>query len=83
MLDWLFMKLTKVRAVDPADPAQVDEMMRNLRPVIPKARALLCLDCEVIFEAEGAQRCPACGSPVAWSIGRALDRDGGEAVARG
>jgi rRNA maturation endonuclease Nob1 len=37
-------------------------------------RALLCLDCESIFEAEGTQKCPACGSTIAWAIGRALNR---------
>lgn len=62
------------KLIDPADPAQVDELFQNLRPTIPMDRALLCLDCEAIFEAEGTQKCPACGSSMAWAIGRALNR---------
>ena len=62
------------KLVDPADPAQVDEFYQHFRPTIKMDRALLCLDCESIFEAEGTQKCPACGSTIAWAIGRALNR---------
>lgn len=62
------------KLVDPADPAQVDELYHHFRPTIKMDRALLCLDCESIFEAEGTQKCPACGSTIAWAIGRALNR---------
>lgn len=49
----------------------------TLRPTIPLDRALLCGDCGAIFEAEGEQQCPACGSKEALSLGRALNRDRG------
>lgn len=52
----------------------------TIRPTIPLDRALLCLDCEAIFEAEGAQRCPACASERAWAIARALNRPATPAV---
>lgn len=63
------------RLIDPADPSDVKEFYLHLRPTIPMDRALLCLDCEAIFEAEGHQTCPACGSSAAWAIGRALNRE--------
>jgi hypothetical protein len=63
------------RLIDPADPADVKEFYLHFRPTIPMDRALLCLDCESIFEAEGHQTCPACGSAAAWAIGRALNRE--------
>jgi hypothetical protein len=44
------------------------------RPVIPLDRALLCLDCDSVYEAAGAQTCPACGSYQGWAIGRALNK---------
>jgi len=62
------------KLIDPADPVQVDELYQRFRPTIPMDRALLCLDCESIFEAEGTQKCPSCGSTIAWAIGRALNR---------
>jgi len=62
------------KLIDPADPVQVDEFYQSFRATIPMDRALLCLDCESIFEAEGTQKCPACGSSMAWAIGRALNR---------
>ena len=62
------------KLIDPADSAQVDELFQNLRPTIPMDRALLCVDCESIFEAEGTQTCPSCGSSMALAIGRALNR---------
>jgi hypothetical protein len=62
------------KLIDPADPQQVDEFYQSFRPTIPMDRALLCLDCESIFEAEGTQKCPSCGSSMAWAIGRALNR---------
>jgi hypothetical protein len=63
------------RLIDPADPADVQEFYLHFRPTIRMDRALLCLDCESIFEAEGHQTCPACGSATAWAIGRALNRE--------
>ena len=60
------------RLVNPADPVQVEKFYRHFRATIPLDRALLCLDCESIFEAEGTQKCPACGGNIAWAIGRAL-----------
>jgi hypothetical protein len=65
----LFRKL-----IDPADPKQVDEFHQAFRPTIPVDRALLCLDCESIFEAQGTQQCPSCGSRIAWALNRALSR---------
>ncbi|HVS02582.1 MAG TPA: hypothetical protein VMT16_07415 [Thermoanaerobaculia bacterium] len=62
--------------------AAADPLVR-IRPTIPMERALLCIDCESIFEAEGHQTCPSCGSASAWSIGRALNRqtaEGEEAI---
>lgn len=68
------------KLVDPAadEAARVDAIFQKLRPFIPADRALLCLDCESIFEAAGDQRCPACGSSEAWAIGRALNRQQSE-----
>lgn len=65
------------KLVDPSEPAQFDQLFQRLRPTIPLDRALLCLDCESLFEAEGDQSCPACGSSQAWSIARALNRPTG------
>jgi hypothetical protein len=62
------------RLVDVADPEVVAELGCAFRPVIPVDRALLCLDCESIFEAEGTQHCPSCGSRTAWALNRALNR---------
>jgi hypothetical protein len=62
------------RKLDTADPRAVNEFMEQFRPTIPVDRALLCMDCESIFEAVGDQRCPSCGSTVAWSVGRSLNR---------
>jgi hypothetical protein len=62
------------KLIDPADSAQVDQLFQSLRPTIPMDRALLCVDCESIFEAEGSQTCPSCGSSMALAIGRALNR---------
>lgn len=42
-------------------------------PLVRLDRAMLCLDCESIFEASGPPKCPACGSHVAWAMGRALN----------
>lgn len=45
------------------------------RVVIPLERAVLCLDCEAIFEMGGHfVTCPSCGSRVAWTLGRLLER---------
>lgn len=62
------------RYVDTADPVAMDQLMDNFQPTIPADRALLCMDCDSIFEATGTQRCPACGSTIAWTIGRSLNR---------
>ena len=62
------------KLIDPADPAQVDEFYQNFRPTVRLDRALLCLDCDSIFEAEGTQTGPSCGSSMGFSIGRALNR---------
>lgn len=35
--------------------------------------ALLCIDCETVY-AIGSNRCPQCGSQVAYPLSRALDR---------
>jgi hypothetical protein len=45
-----------------------------IRPSIPLDRALLCASCDSLFEAEGEQRCPACGSAQAVVVARALNR---------
>lgn len=42
--------------------------------VVPLNRAMLCLDCDSIFEARGPGVCPACASAAAWPLGRALNR---------
>jgi hypothetical protein len=52
----------------PVSPAVVTAAL------VPLDRALLCLDCDSIFAAEGAQLCPGCGSTTAWSVSRALNR---------
>lgn len=41
---------------------------------VPLDRAMLCLDCESIYEAKGPCKCPACGGSAAWAVGRALNR---------
>lgn len=46
-----------------------------VRMVIPSDRAMLCLDCDVIYEARDTQRCPSCGGKIAWAVGRALNRE--------
>lgn len=69
------------RLIDPADSSDLRDLYLHLRPTIPMDRALLCLDCEAIFEAEGHQTCPACGSATAWAIGRALNREPREVLA--
>ncbi len=45
-------------------------------------RALLCLDCEVIYQAAGAPRCPACGSEASWALESFLLHVPGRARAR-
>lgn len=69
----LFLSLFRVRL--PADPVAMEEMTQQVQPSVPLDRALLCLDCDSIFAAENAQRCPRCGSAVAWAMGRALNRE--------
>lgn len=91
----LLLMLEKPRTPTPGLPQHVDELdltlspeperspeekaMLSVQPCIPPGKALLCMDCESIFEARGDQRCPACGSKISWSISRALDRRRDEA----
>jgi hypothetical protein len=49
------------------------EGARGPRPTIALSRALLCLDCEAVYEM-GTGPCPACGSGAGWSLGRLLMR---------
>ena len=42
--------------------------------VIRLAVAVVCLDCEVVFQVP-AQRCPMCGSESWWPLARFLNRD--------
>ena len=87
MFDGIRLRIVKSKSGDPRVDAlpplelppepkltSEEEVLLSMRPAIKMDRALLCLDCESIFEAEGAQRCPSCGSEVAWSLGRALNR---------
>jgi hypothetical protein len=60
------------RILDPGEPG--NDAQLPMRATIPMDRALLCIDCEAIFEATGSQTCPSCGSAAAWAIGRALNR---------
>lgn len=55
-------------------PQTAEEVVASIRPCIKLDRALLCLDCESLYEALGGQQCPNCGSNTAWMIGRALNR---------
>ncbi len=75
------MKVGRIEFSAPRRNRTVDLGPRALADIFEKARfsihvdrALLCLDCESIFEASGDQSCPSCGSRVAWAIGRALNR---------
>lgn len=65
----LFTSLTKVFAED----VETDEEKPRFCAHIE--RVLLCINCEVVFEVGGNQKCPSCGSKVAWSIARALNRE--------
>lgn len=56
---------------------ELQSMMDMVVPVIHKSRAVLCLDCDNIFEVGGAQRCPSCGSGVGVVLAKLLDREGG------
>ena len=68
------------KLLDPTVPEAVEERYAEFRPTIPMGRALLCLDCDSIFEATGHQTCPSCCSAAAWVIGRALSRDAAPAA---
>jgi hypothetical protein len=49
-------------------------VLRQVRPSIPLERALLCLDCDAVFEMGRGACCPACGSSTTWTLGRLLAR---------
>jgi hypothetical protein len=51
-----------------------EDVLRQVRPSIPLERALLCLDCDAVFEMGRGASCPACGSSTTWTLGRLLDR---------
>lgn len=56
---------------------EVAAMMSMMSPpTIHKDRALLCVNCEVIFTMQGAQLCPRCGSESGIPIAKILDRKG-------
>lgn len=57
------------RAHDPEPPSP--------RACIPLSSALLCVECSSVYQAEGAQVCPACGSKQAVALGRVLGRAAG------
>ena len=52
--------------------AQVDEEQR--RRHIRLERALLCVECEALFE--DGTTCPACGSAQLFPVARAINRSG-------
>lgn len=56
----------------PLDEETAKQVEETSRPAIPRHLALLCLDCDSIFEAKGVQSCPNCGSKTAWRIGSGL-----------
>lgn len=62
------------RLLTPRHAAE-ERALAAVRPSIPFERALLCLDCNSVYESEGALTCPACGSAAAWLLARALDRE--------
>lgn len=43
--------------------------------MIPLARAMLCLDCDVLYDANAGRRCPACHSPYVMPIATWLNRE--------
>lgn len=57
------------RAHDPEPPPA--------RAHFPLSSALLCCNCDSVFEATGGQTCPACGSKQAVALGRVLGRAAG------
>lgn len=70
-----------VRDYKPEPERAGDEVLKVTRISIPMEKALLCLDCECIHAYDDRpgydpQKCPACGSNIAWAIGRALNRGG-------
>lgn len=42
---------------------------------IPLQRALVCLDCEALYEMNGVSPCPACGSEASATIACWLERE--------
>ncbi len=44
----------------------------NMPISIPLSRARLCIDCEVVWPANGRTTCPSCGSSAYWSMGGKL-----------
>jgi hypothetical protein len=73
----LLLPLGRVEALTPTDlhGGELEARVDGIRPSIPLSRALLCLDCERLFEAIGSQHCPSCGSAIAWRIEQALNRE--------
>lgn len=51
-----------------------DVEVATVRPSVPLATALLCLDCEAIYEAggPGPDTCPRCASVQSWFIANRL-----------
>ena len=47
----------------------------SIRAHIPLAVAMLCVDCDTVFEpSRGVAHCPACASPHALALAPILDR---------
>lgn len=43
------------------------------RITIPLERAMLCVDCDNVFRANGSRACPTCGSHSSFVLSRALN----------
>lgn len=48
----------------------------------PLSRAMLCVNCDSVFPAEGQQACPGCGSDVIASVANFLVHRQGEAYVK-
>lgn len=55
-----------------ADGSEVAEAV--LRPSIPLSTAMLCGECEALYEVGSPNTCPRCGSAQAMPLARALNR---------